>query len=115
MTKGAIKDEDALLKKISFYEKASSANATSLVESRQAFLRAVLGLGAGQRRSLVELLQRRYFEKGDAPMTGGTMIDSVLLMLHGIKDLVGWAKTLLPLLTKGQAAGCIWLRRRSRF
>ena len=97
---GVIKDEDAFLRKIAAYEEEAALNATSLVESRQAFLRAVLGLSAQQRRSLVELLQRRYFEGDKAPMTGGTMIDSVLLMLRGIKDLIGWAKVLLPLLTR---------------
>jgi len=34
-------------------------------------------------------------------MTGGTMIDSILLMLHGIKDMEAWSKALFPHLTKG--------------
>ncbi|MDE2010286.1 MAG: phosphotransferase [Candidatus Omnitrophica bacterium] len=99
--RGGIKDEDALLKKIAVYEQEAGLNATSLVESRQAFLRAVLGLSVQQRRSLVKLFQHRYFDGEKAPRTGGTMVDSVLLMLRAIKDLAGWARILFPLLTKG--------------
>ena len=97
---GQINDEQGLLAVIERYEEEAQKNPASLVEPRQAFLRAVLGLRSDMRMNLVNLMRRKYFESEDAPMTGGTMIDSILLTLRGIKDLVKWAKNVYPRLTR---------------
>src|SRR5205823_3158534 len=99
---GAIKDVNDLIKMIIRYDQEAAANVLSLVEPRQAFLRAVLSLDAAMRANLIKLLQEMFFNNADAPMTGGTMVDSILLMVRGIKQLTVWAGRIFPALMRGE-------------
>ncbi len=92
--------EDAIEEKIRDYQKASEKNQLSLVEPYQTFLRGILGLNAGYRYQIIQYLKKKYFMGETAPYTGGTMIDSIMLMFHQIDDLPRWAKTVFPELTK---------------
>ncbi len=93
---------EALLGTIARYEQAARLDPLSLVEPYQPFLRAVLSLPARRRKQIADFLYEYFVHREGAPLTGGPLVDGLLLMFGRMQpeELLAWAKKAFPEMTR---------------
>lgn len=91
-------DEDALLKMIARYENVKKEDPINLVEPYQPFLRALLSLPPMRQKKILNFLEYKYFEGDKADMTGGSLVDAIMMMFNRFDDekAKAWAKKVFP-------------------
>jgi hypothetical protein len=95
-------NESVLLDLIRKYDAVASGDKLDLVEPFQPFLRAVLDLSPDRRRKVIEFLYQRFFEGEKPSMTGGMMVDAILLMFDRLspEETLAWGRKVFPYLTQ---------------